>query len=191
MQVQSSMKNHCLPVLYFVNLLCPLVPQDTICFQPSTQCGIFRFIRVHQSTVAPKLIALCAIQNFFFFFFAQGTVHFSPWNVSSLNECPRLCECWKKSHYCGNVWIAPLFFYFFEIQFWSVHKPFFWDFLWHVSVEAFPLWAKQCNAWYSCQCFWCTPCSHWLWDSITLSASWGNIFCSLSNSYSVCCCFEL
>lgn len=98
---------------------------------------------------------------------------FSPWNVSSLNECPRLCECWKKSHYCGNVWIAPSLF---ETPFWSIHKPFFWDFPWHVSVEAFPLWARRCNAWYSCQWFWCTPCNRWSWDSITLSASWGNIF---------------
>lgn len=66
---------------------------------------------------------------------------------------------------------------------------FFWDFLWHVSVEAFPLWARRCNAWYSCQCFWCTPCNRWSWDSITLSASWGNIFAA--PSYLVCCCFKL
>ncbi len=64
----------------------------------------------------------------------------------------------------------------FETQFWSIHKPFFWDFLWHVSIEAFPLWARRCDAWYSCQCFWCTPRNRWSWDSITLSASWGNIF---------------
>lgn len=98
---------------------------------------------------------------------------FSPWNVSSLNECPRLCECWKKSHYCGNVWIAPLSL---RLSFGAFISLFFWDFLWHISVEAFPLWARRCDAWYSCQCFWCTPCNRWSWDSITLSASWGNIF---------------
>lgn len=48
--------------------------------------------------------------------------------------------------------------------------------LWHVSVGAFPLWARRRNAWYSCQCLWCTPCNRRSWDSITLSASWGNIF---------------
>lgn len=191
MQVQWSMKNHCLPVLYFVNLLCPLVPQDTICFQLSTQCGIFQFIRLHQSTVAPKLIALCAIQKFFIYFFCS--------RYSALFSMERLLPEWmpralwvlKEVSLLWQCVDSPPFFYFFEIQFWSIHKPFFWDFLWHVSVGAFPLWAKQWNAWYSCQCFWCTPCSHWLWDSITLSASWGNIFCSLSNSYLVCCCFEL
>lgn len=78
----------------------------------------------------------------------------------------------------------------FETRFWSIHKPFFWDFLWQVSVEAFPLWARRCDAWYSsCQCFWCTPCNRCSWDSITLSASWGNIFPSPWNSYLVCCLF--
>lgn len=98
---------------------------------------------------------------------------FSPWNVSSLNECPRLCECWKKSHYCSNVWIAPLSL---RLRFGAFISLFFSEIFWHVSIEAFPLWARQCDAWYSCQCFWCTPCNRRSWDSITLSASWGNIF---------------
>lgn len=105
---------------------------------------------------------------------------FSPWNVSSLNECPRLCECWKKSHYCRNMCIAPLSLRLSFRAFTGLFF-FFWDFLWQVSVEAFPFWARQRDAWYSCQCFWCTPCNGRSWDSITLSASWGNMFTSPLN----------
>lgn len=77
------------------------------------------------------------------------------------------------------MWIAPLslslsFGAFISLFIFFIS--FSWDFFWHISVGAFPLWARQCEAWYSCQCFWCTPCNHWSWDSITLSASWGNIF---------------
>lgn len=167
------------------------MPQDTICFQPSTAVWHFRFIRVHQSSEAPKLIALCAIQKIFFFC-SRYSALFSMERL--LPEwMPRALWVLKEVSLLWQCVDSPPFF-FFEIQFWSIHKPLFsaWDFLWHVSVETFPLWAERCDAWYSCQCFWCTPCNHWLWDSITLSALWGNIFfCSFSDSCLVCCCLEL
>lgn len=160
----------CGKMIVFINAVCPLVPLETICFQPSTDAlWHFRFIRVHQSSVPPKLIALCAIQYFFclrysvLFSMERLLPEWMPQALWVLKEVSLLQQCVDSPS-------------LFETQFWSIHKPFFWDFLWHVSVEAFPLWARRCNAWYSCQCFWCTPCNHWSWDSITLSASWGNIF---------------
>lgn len=130
--------------------------------------------------VTPRLVTLCAVQNFF-------RPRYSPLCSTErlipewMNECPGFCECLKKKkvslfQQCVDS-ATPTLLFSLRLSFGSILKPFyFWDFLWHVSAEAFPLRAGRCNAWYSCQCFWCTPCNRRSWDSITLSASWGKIF---------------
>lgn len=117
----------------------------------------------------PKLIALCAIQYFLLkvqcslFSMERLIPEWMPQALWVLKEVSLLQQCVDSPS-------------LLETPFWSIHKPFFPEISWHVSIEAFPLWARQCDAWYSCQCFWCTPCNRRSWDSITLSASWGNIF---------------
>lgn len=178
------MKNHSEKCCFFliITVFCPLVPQ-TICFQQSKDTSSFSsFYRgAPIKRVTPRLVTLCAIQNFFRPRYSPlcSTERLIP---ERMNECPGFCEFKKKKkvslfQQCVDSATPTTLLLSLRLSFGSILKPFyFWDFLWHVSAEAFPLRARRCNAWYSCQCFWCTPCNRRSWDSITLSASWGKIF---------------
>lgn len=157
-------------MLFFINVFCPLVPWETICFHPSTD-AVWHFSIYRSAPIQRATQAYCPVCYSVFFCLRYSALfsmerllpEWMPQALWVLKEVSLLRQCVDSPS-------------LFETRFWSIHKPFFWDFLWHVSVEAFPLWARRCDAWYSCQCFWCTPCNRWSWDSITLSASWGNIF---------------
>lgn len=121
---QSSLKTLCVAILFFINIFCPLVPLKTVCFQPSSDAVChFRFIRVHQSSVTPKLIALCAIQVFFFFCLRYSALfsmvrllpEWMPQALWVLKEVSLLRQCVDSPS-------------IFETQFWSIHKPFFFRF---------------------------------------------------------------
>lgn len=181
---QSSMKNHSVAMLFFIIVFCPLVPLETICFQPSTDAH-FRFIRVLQSSVPPKLIALCAIQCIFFclrysalFSMERLLPEWMPQVLWVLKEVSLLRQCVDSPS-------------LFETRFWSIHEPFFLRF------------SLTCKRWSVSPLGQAVQClillSMFLMHSMQplvlrlhyFKCLMGKYFRRASNSYLVRCCFKM